>query len=423
MYRSFAISLLLLALLGCSKQREDSPAQSLVRTIHVLNEGEANTLAKTARVRCTDSDNCPSSVGMLTAQQGADIFTCTAFLVGEDLAATNSHCIPSAVKLMPDLCAERVKLELPSSGEFQTESISCKTLLTVSERPNDFSPDLALIRLSKSTKRIPFAMNKQGVIPGESYTAYKVNPVRGQPNKPSGEIMKDTCEAVGNSYAFPLYRNESDSIFVGGGCVSAPGNSGSPLLDKNGNAVGLIQAALNLSEAQNNAWLPYLKPDEREFGKMVLGTSLRCLSPDGRIDPSCVPFHQEDIERPRLSDFLESAELQAETGKLLAPYLRQISDFSWERTILEKRSLDRIETLQPHCILNSGGTDPALSEATLPVFSVRMSFNRYLQPSAHATLLKEEHQQFRFSRFDLQRTGEAKVESSNGTSRAITACP
>lgn len=423
MYRFFAISLLLLSFLGCSKQRDDSPAQSLVRTIHVLNEGEANALAKTARVRCADGNNCPSAVGMLTAQQGADIFTCTAFLVGEDLVATNSHCIPSAVKLMPDLCAERVKLELPPSGEFQTESLSCKTLLTASERPNDFSPDLALLRLSKSTKRAPFLVNGEGVIPGESYTAYKVNPVRGQLNTPSGEIVKDTCEAVGNTYLFPLYRSESDSIFVGGGCVSVPGNSGSPLLNKQGNAVGLIQAALNLSEAQNEAWLPYLKPGESEFGKMALGTSLRCISLDGRIDPSCVPLHQEDIERPKLSDLLESAELQAETGKLLAPYLRQIADFSWERTVIEKHTLDRIETLQPQCILNSGGTDPALSEATLPVFSIRMSFNRYLQPSARATLLKEEHQQFRFSRFDLQRTGETKVENSSGASRVVTACP
>ncbi|MGZ3693750.1 MAG: trypsin-like serine peptidase [Bdellovibrionota bacterium] len=415
--------LLLLALSACSKDKSDfAQSDTLVRTIHTLSAGAAASLLQATTLHCADANNCPSSVGMFAAQNESDVSTCTAFLVGEDLAATNSHCIPSAVKLMPSLCGEKVKLTLPASGEFPEENFQCQKLLAVSDRPNDFSPDLALFRLDRSTKRAPLALDSRGMVPDQVYKAYKVNPIRNQPKSPTGELVAEDCATTANSYVFPMFRSESDPVFTAG-CSSIPGNSGSPLVSSNGTVAGLLQASLGLTEAQKQVWSPYLNTEAGAFGEMVLGTSLRCLDLAAQnLNPSCVAFHEEDLVRPKIGDFLESSELLSETAVLIQPYLAQTENFRWARAVLERHTLERLETLEPRCIVSTGGTDPAISEAMIPTFAIRIAFNRYLQPSAHARLRKVERQQFQFSRFDLQRTGETKVQSSTGATWNITDC-
>jgi hypothetical protein len=422
--RKHIFILLLLTLAACSKGRNSghTGTDSLVRTIHTLSAEAANSLLKTTSIRCADANDCPSSVGLFAAQADADVNTCTAFLVGEDLAVTNAHCIPSAVKLMPSLCAEKIKLILPASGNFPEETFRCAKLETITNRPNDFSPDLAIIRLDRKTKRQALDLDNNGMIPENSYLAYKVNPLKHQPNKPTGELVAEKCQAIGNSYLFPLYRAATDSVFTSS-CNSIPGNSGSPLLNAEGKAAGVLQASLQASEEQTAVWLPYLAAGQNSFARMALGTNLNCLNAnDLSIARNCVTNSEEDLERPKITEFLQSSELISETNQLLKPFLAQQENFRWERAVVTRHTLEREETLEPGCIINTGGTDPAVSVAMIPTFSIRISFNRFLQPSAHAQLLKVEKQDFRFSRFDLQRVGEAKVESSRGNSWMITDC-
>lgn len=407
-------------LAACAKNREpDSPANSLVRIFHAASAIEAETLAKNNTIHCAASSNCPASVGQFTGQQGKDVAACTAFLIGDDLAVTNSHCIPSSVKLSPALCADRIRITFPATGGFREESIACKTLEAQSDRPNDISPDLALIRLARGTGRPAFQVHG-GVTPGEAFTAYKVNPSRPEPNRLLGELVAETCPAVANTYLFPLYRDAMDSVFAAG-CSSVPGNSGSPVVGENG-VVGLLQAALQLNEAQRTAWLPYLDKSERGFAPLALGTSMRCLDArNGKVDPSCVPHELDEIERPRLEAFLQSEAWNAEMNALLRPYLEQSSDFALHREIITKSSLERTETLTPRCILPSTGSDPAVSTERLPVFTIKLAFNRYLQASPTVNIEREEQVEFRYSRFDLARAGETKVESSRGA-QLLSAC-
>lgn len=412
---------LLLAFSACSKDKsaEPAPGESLVRTIHTLSEPAAMTLARTSALRCAEPASCPAGVGMLVAQDGPDLKTCTAFLAGPDLLLTNSHCLPSAVKLRPTLCADRVKVVFPATQELAEESIACSTVIGATERQNDISPDLVQLQLARPSKRAPLTLSSEGIVPAVSYSAIKVNPVRGEPGKPTGEIVVSDCLAVGETYLFPLFRRAGDPVFTAA-CSSVPGNSGAPLLDKSGHAAGLLQATISPTAGQLQDWAPFRS--DLEFSPMVLGTSLSCLR-EGKIDPACRPFSTEDLVRPTIGDFMDSAGLAAEAEHLLQPYFVPMADFQWERAIRNRSGLERRETLRPACIIDAGGMDPATSEALIPTLSFRLSLNRYFQLSANVKIAQEEKVKFRFSRFDLQRTGEAKVEDSRGESLVLQACP
>ncbi|MGZ3705361.1 MAG: hypothetical protein ACXWP1_05235, partial [Bdellovibrionota bacterium] len=140
------IPLLLLALAGCTKtphvttqavQANSGGADSLVQVTPMASFTLALETAAKSSLSCATPDQCPASVGMLLSADQAGGFAphsdslaaCTAVLVADDLVLTNSHCIPSAVKLLPDLCANRVRLVLPETENFPEENLACKALL------------------------------------------------------------------------------------------------------------------------------------------------------------------------------------------------------------------------------------------------------------------------------------------------------
>jgi V8-like Glu-specific endopeptidase len=383
--RASLLLLCALALASCSKQREE--AQSLVHEISVASLEAAIEMADSAKIQCADSAACPENVGLFVGASGTSVSTCTAFLVGAGLVATNSHCIPSAVRMMPDLCAERVRVIFPKAGEKAEQSFACESLLGQSERPNEISPDLALFRV-KSTGRNAIPVNRGGVKPDAAHTAYKMNPAEGA----SGTLVAQSCLSVPNTYRFPLYRSEEDSLFVTGDCPSIPGNSGAPLLNAEGQAVGIFQAELQLDGEQKKQWGPYLKEGET-FAPLTLGTSLRCWKAEGWAwDETCAPVDPEEIVRPNIRDFL--AGLEPRLAEIARAFENRV--FRWKSVVSRRLLLENEYRLEPECIqpLESWAgpyvivADPLILEEEarfslpLPTLRASMRFNRYMQVDA-----------------------------------------
>lgn len=386
-----------LTLASCSKQREE--AQSLVNEIPVESLKAALQMADAAKISCADAANCPENVGLFVGSSSGSVSTCTAFLVAEDVAATNSHCIPSAVRLMPDLCSERVRVVLPKSGEKQEESFACESLLGQSERPNEISPDLALFRVKK-TGRSAIPVNRGGVKPNISHTAYKMNPAKDA----SGTLVAQGCLSVPDSYRFPLYRNEADPVFVTGDCPSIPGNSGAPLLNAEGQAVGIFQAELALDEEQKKQWSPYLKENET-FAPLAIGTSLRCWKGEGwSWDESCTPIDEEEIVRPNIRDFL--ADLEPRMASAARAFDNDV--FRWKPVVSRRLLLENEYRLEPDCIQPLEQwispyiivADPLIVESEarftlqLPTLRAAMRFNRYMQADAAVSMLPSQERDF-----------------------------
>jgi hypothetical protein len=337
---------------------------------------------------------CPANVGMLLAADTAGgldpsspaVLGCTAVLVSGDLALTNSHCIPSAVKLLPDLCRERVRLVLPAADGAPEETVACAALLGHSERATPMSPDLALLRLERDTGRAAPLVDRAGVEPGARLESLRVNP---DLKARTGRIVRAQCTAAAGSFRMPVYATSSDPVFVTGDCAAIAGNSGSPILDDAGHLRGLLQAELPLSDTAIALWKPHLL--DKDFAPLAMGTSLGCLTADPAAGAwawreSCRTIEESDVAaaRPRLRALLAGEELSREVESLLVPFRAQSPLVEWERDSLSVSAFEAHERLLPACA-RALETPVALS---VPRYKVSLRFNRYLQLAPIAATLE-----------------------------------
>jgi hypothetical protein len=394
------LPLLLLSLAACSKapeahieavQANAAQAETMVKVEHTASLSAALDLADHASLTCLDPTQCPAGVGMLLAADDAggfaptsnSIAACTAVLVGEDLALTNSHCIPSAVKLLPDLCASRVRIAFAGNEALPAETVPCAALVGFSKRATPMSPDLALIRLVRKMGRAPFPAARTGVEPESVLRSYRVNP---DLKNRAGSLVSDSCRAVAGSYRMPVYTSASSSVLVLGDCNVIPGNSGSALVSAEGALVGVVQATLPLSAASQELWGAH---SSVAFAPLSMGTSLRCLKADPALgtfgwDETCATIEDEDVAsaRPLISELAKQEPLTQEIAGLLAPFLGQSATVKLERAVLTNGSLDRRETLRPAC----GFNEPVSLQ--IPVFNLSIRFNRYLQLAPAAATIE-----------------------------------
>ncbi len=373
-----------------------------MREIPTKNEAQAVALLKEANLKCQGFD-CIEGVGMFLATRPNALLTCTAFLIEEDIVATNSHCIPSVVKDLPDLCASKIQILFPGGKSFSEERIACKELLGFSERPNAISPDLALIKLEKKTNRKPIPISRAGIFSDKPHSSIKVNPGSGA----SGILVKQDCTLVEKNYRIPIFDNPFSKIFVAGDCPSQAGNSGAPLLNANGEAVGIFQADLPYSDQQIKAWSPYLLPGET-FSPLAMGTNLFCLESNSRFlwNSVCDPTDDESIERPRVSSFDFSKDSEA--------YLQKIPQktFLW-KSIAKSKTLEREERFSPLCFQAFLEKE---EEFELPILQAKIFFNRYLQIQPKFQQIGTERKIFSLSKsgdiFTLNSPGEEPQEIS-----------
>jgi|GEM_PF-5244967 len=414
----YLVFIIAIALPACARERATSaPAQSsssnqassLVKVENVSSYQEALSVVSATSLECAKGATCPAFVGMFLAADKAGGFSpgsssvaaCTAVLVGEDLVLTNSHCIPSAVKLLPDLCSERIRVVLPASGAHLEESLACASLLGHSERVTPMSPDLALLRLEKKTSRSFPALNRAGISSGSTLRSLKVTPDLKQL---TGLLREENCLATARSYRMPVYTDATSPSLVLGDCEAVAGNSGGALLDSEGRLAGLMQADLPLSENARRDWAPHL--EGRDFARLAMGTSLLCLEaelPAWQWNSRCVTITEQDValSRPRIREQLGSEALEAQVTLALAPFVSQTPLLRWERSALETRPLRRLEALVPLCLApgedwvgsftHQPEGDSLLIEARieleLPRLSLELRFNRFLQPLAPRALI------------------------------------
>jgi V8-like Glu-specific endopeptidase len=399
------IFLLILApilLFSCSEKKSSSEGESLVREIPTKNEAHAFELIKEANLKC-EGFECIEGVGMFMATRSNALLTCTAFLIEDDIVATNSHCLPAVVKDLPDLCASKIQILFPEGKSFSEEKIACKELLGFSERPNAISPDLALIKLERKTQRKPVPVSRLGIFSGSKHTAIKVNPGNGA----SGILVKQDCTLVEKNYRLPVFDNPLSKIFVTGDCPSQAGNSGAPLLNGNGEAVGIFQADLPYSDQQKKAWQPYLLQGET-FSPLAVGTNLFCLESNTRFlwNQNCDPIDDEAIERPRITDFDFSKELNS--------YLQNIPQdtFEW-KSVKKTKTLESREKISPRCFHKFFSQE---KEFELPILEAKIFFNRYMQVQPKFQQIGMERKMFLLSKtgdiFTLHSAGEEPQEIS-----------
>ncbi|MES2854382.1 MAG: trypsin-like serine protease, partial [Bdellovibrionota bacterium] len=175
----------LAALVACGAKKNESPF-AVTDSVFVKEGLDQKALAD-ANVRCDGPNDCPEGIALMAVQVTKGRFDlCTAFLVSEDIVATNSHCLQQAqegsipgpveprrhniggkktpakpVEVKPTFATPsqcpNIHFFFPKTGSQLQQMVQCHSVVGASKVPlnakgRDFLnlPDYAFIRLTRS---------------------------------------------------------------------------------------------------------------------------------------------------------------------------------------------------------------------------------------------------------------------------------
>ena len=236
-----------LIFIGCG-QKKSKPTS----IIYIGQEENLSTYTENLTVDFSS----PEGLGtLITLHEGMNIQRnvsfCTWFLVDKNLAMTNSHCIPEAIKKDNKLsCGDYLQ------GGIKTQSgiikVRCKKLIHASDISQStlLNDDYALIELEKSIDNaFTFKLDRKGVAENEKIKILTLNHQQNSHGiyssyKERNCMMKSSnmWGKINYSGASPLvgFKEEGTNEI----CKTIHGNSGSPVTDESGRLIGILHGGI-----------------------------------------------------------------------------------------------------------------------------------------------------------------------------------
>lgn len=238
---------------------------------------------KEASLYCeSNPSDCPKNVGMIYANKyGSTYFPvitqCTGFLIAEDIVATNAHCIPDHLrrKNQPIGCGSDLAIRFKDSSSGKKSIYSCREILAF-DKNDPFSPDYAFFKINP-TGRNPFPIRKDGVKDGQFTKVIKVTPLG---NGSGGKIQVDqTCPIALGSLLSVKSTNSWSRTAVGMECQAQEGNSGSPVLNSQGEVIGIVQSLVReeFTESVRKIFRSYNVSMPDQLPSHFIFTNLSCI--------------------------------------------------------------------------------------------------------------------------------------------------
>jgi V8-like Glu-specific endopeptidase len=348
-----------------------------------LEEGQK--IAQAAVLEC--GADCSPSVGLLAFASAKSAGQCSAFLVGPDTIATNSHCIPEDLKEPGSSCKNRLWMHFAKDGSKETR-IACDQIIYDSKNFHGIAsePDYAYVKLAQASTRPTLRITRDGFPEGSIMTIQKVNPIK-HAGRMKGVQERVSCRTVQNSNSLQSFFHAFAPVAMVTECQIIHGNSGSPVLAQDGSVRGVVfayqdQADIKAVFAKNKN----LKLKEG-LSNLNFAANFACLrgtdGSDGARFPHCASQAQSLRERLGQKGLSETAKITAEIERQAAPAL---ADFKWASRF-EKSGLEIglayagvQASLQPKCVKAAAAARYASDVALdLPQWSVMEEYDRYLR--------------------------------------------
>ncbi|MCB9073520.1 MAG: trypsin-like peptidase domain-containing protein [Bdellovibrionaceae bacterium] len=229
-------------LLACSNSKDSNPPfnnGSELPTYMSENYSHIKKELYEAHFSCVNSSDCPNNVGLLMVnydgqEYSPQIATCTAFLIDDNIIATNSHCVPEYLKAKTSSCEDKIAVRFLNQGK---NIFGCKEVLDYSE-VKIFQKDFAFLKI-ESTKISPLKIHKAGLSDNEPLKIIRMTPNTGFKG---GVLETETCKTTFNSLLNFYGATPWSPTSVALGCEGVHGNSGSPVLNQVGDVVGILQS-------------------------------------------------------------------------------------------------------------------------------------------------------------------------------------
>ena len=418
MNRRVGLGGLILAFMGLlSCGRSQSPYQineSGVPTYNFLNLNDAKAAYQDWKVRCVQADKCPNTVGQLLVLTESRISVCTATLVEEDVVVANSHCFDLRDNqrrfIDPEALCRDTSIIFPENSASGHKVARCREVLHKSFiLPSGLYADYLVLRLNEKLNRGFDRVVRSGLEDRQKLQLRKINPTRAG----LGELEVLECEVVHRTAILPRATRKDFYLHVLRGCPIVPGNSGSSLVDDEGQIRALIFAGVlpidTRSVSEFEARLHYKALEVRTS----LAVNATCMNyPFRGTEPidfaRCEkdrlnPGHHRELIRSR--DFRRDVEL-----RLMDFPLGLHEGFGYKLYVVHTES---VGYYAPNCLRPNlaGGTVSREAVENAPVLFWKSELDVDSRLQIVPRLAEEEHScQIRWSPRDLMRTGRSRVQ-------------
>jgi hypothetical protein len=262
---------------SCAKQEDPPSAVGAVSPIPVPQVpapslSAAGRAAQKADLKCKEPSGCPAYVGLLAVAEARGAGQCTAVAVGTNRLLTNAHCIPKDLQLPGLSCENRVWFHYLVNGQQQT--VACNRVLEVIGGKGQIDqPDYALLELEEGLSS-HLNISPQALLSGQNLSLWKSNPVGGM-RAVKAELVKDECLVTQQTFLSPDSDPTGPTAPLKN-CEVREGNSGSPLIDSQGNLRALVFGFVPSSRMAESIPQEYfVLPSKLEV--ISFATNLTCL--------------------------------------------------------------------------------------------------------------------------------------------------
>ncbi len=341
-------------------------------------------LSRDWTVQCRNSNQCPNTVAQVLMATGRSAGVCTATLIANDTAITNSHCFDFDTGNSPDfVCRTGTVLIFASNSPSGRDVVECERVIKKSRigadgTGNFRNPDYMILKLKRSLNRGHEVIDPQGMEDGLRLTVKKVNPVR----RNFGELIVESCETLHGTMLMPGANHPNSPVHTMGRCEVISGNSGSSLFDRNGKIRGLIFAGLTEdSYTKLERTLPKSIIDQLKAVRPSLSTNAACIEHSERrfVPNECLKGLTEAEQEVDVKATEGYARLQEQVTRI--PTNPQFGYAIKEGKLSSNYTVDF--TYRPSCLKVDGASLPAVSRIPVEVHNWKASIgvNARLRPT------------------------------------------
>lgn len=222
-------------------------------------------------ITCQNKANCPEGLAKLVVTVGKDEWKCTGFLISKKILATNRHCLPEKNLSKQSVeCHDTIRIHFAETKNHKSESNTCKKVLSFSDGQdahNVANLDFAFLELETNSDRKPFPISHEGIKENEKLVFWRVDGLT------QSTVRKDMCKAIYHSLLFPFTENPSSPVITLESCAAEHGNSGSPILNKDGKVVAILEGMNN----QKNVDFFKEKFKASQLENIIKASNLACI--------------------------------------------------------------------------------------------------------------------------------------------------
>lgn len=340
---SFVLCLLflLLTVISCKKSsKSSSPPPHIPKNPELsdlASREKFNNFVNNHRVSCLngdDLDNCPEGVARILIYVPQKLGGCTGFLVDKDIIATNYHCLVSYFGRKDQNLKHDFAVFFPQTKSKKMERFAISSIIEHTKyfihNPTLGTSDYAFLKLERGVDReiIPMSFDSPKNGDKTAIWSYNFYNVLEDPNHLYSILEKEECQLERESLLGLHGKTADDLLIFLSPCNVKPGNSGSPILNSNGKALGIIyggkkKAMEYLDEMKHGKLLRRLMGKSSPKNKKIstrniyeglsrldsfgLATNFRCLCPGNpalyflnenpncqNLPDSCLTFYNEN---------------------------------------------------------------------------------------------------------------------------------